>query len=66
MALDGDRAGLAAAHRLIDLALPLLEPGRALRFALMPAGQDPDDVVRAGGARGDAPRSSTPRARSWT
>ena len=50
VALDGDAAGLAAAHRLIDLALPLLGPGRALRFALMPSGQDPDDVVRGGGA----------------
>ena len=50
VALDGDRAGLSAARRLIDLALPLLEPGRALRFALLPAGQDPDDVIRAGGA----------------
>ncbi len=50
VALDGDRAGQAAAQRLIDLALPLIEAGRALRFALMPAGQDPDDVIRAGGA----------------
>jgi DNA primase len=50
VALDGDNAGLNAAHKLIDLALPLLAPGRALRFALMPAGQDPDDIVRRGGA----------------
>jgi DNA primase len=50
VALDGDTAGIGAAHRLIDLALPLLAPGRSLRFALMPAGQDPDDVVRSGGA----------------
>ena len=50
MALDGDAAGLDAAQRLIDLALPLLGPGRSLRFALMPPGQDPDDVARAGGA----------------
>jgi DNA primase len=49
VALDGDAAGLAAAHRLIDLALPLIAPGRSLRFALLPPGQDPDDVVRAGG-----------------
>jgi DNA primase len=55
VALDGDPAGLAAAHRLIDLALPLLGPGRSLRFALMPPGQDPDDVVRAGGAAAIAP-----------
>ncbi len=50
MALDGDRAGLAAAQRVIDLALPLLEAGKSLRFALMPEGQDPDDILRRQGA----------------
>jgi DNA primase len=50
VALDGDAAGMAAAQRLIDLALPHLGPGRSLRFAPMPPGQDPDDVARAGGA----------------
>ena len=50
IALDGDTAGLRAAMRLIDIALPLLEAGRSLRFCIMPPGQDPDDVVRAGGA----------------
>lgn len=49
VALDGDRAGLQAAQRLIDLALPLLGPGRSLRFCLMPEGADPDDVLRSGG-----------------
>ncbi|MBF9030220.1 DNA primase [Rhodobacterales bacterium HKCCE3408] len=49
IALDGDTAGLRAAMRLIDLALPLLKPGKSLRFALMPPGQDPDDLIRAGG-----------------
>jgi len=49
IALDGDKAGIGAARRLIDLALPLLEAGQSLRFALMPAGQDPDDVIRSGG-----------------
>ncbi|MCZ4353321.1 DNA primase [Roseovarius aestuarii] len=50
MALDGDRAGVAAARRVIDLALPLLEAGKSLRFALMPEGKDPDDILRAEGA----------------
>jgi DNA primase len=50
IALDGDRAGLDAAERLVDLALPLLAPGRSLDFCLMPEGQDPDDLIRAGGA----------------
>ena len=50
IAMDGDTAGLRAAMRVIDLALPLLEAGKSLRFALMPEGQDPDDLIRARGA----------------
>jgi DNA primase len=50
IALDGDTAGLRAAMRLIDIALPLLDAGKSLRFCLMPTGQDPDDVVRKSGA----------------
>ena len=49
IALDGDTAGIRAAQRVIDLALPLLEAGKSLRFAVMPEGQDPDDLIRAGG-----------------
>jgi len=51
IALDGDTAGLRAAHRVIDLALPLLEAGKSLRFALMPEGKDPDDLIRSGGKK---------------
>ena len=50
IALDGDKAGLRAALRLVDLALPLLEPGKTLRFCLLPEGQDPDDLLKARGA----------------
>ncbi|WP_374426555.1 DNA primase [Paracoccus sp. (in: a-proteobacteria)] len=50
IALDGDTAGLRAAMRLIDLALPMTAPGQALRFAFLPEGQDPDDLIRAKGA----------------
>ncbi len=50
VALDGDKAGIGAAIRLMDLALPLLSAGQSLRFAMMPPKQDPDDVIRAGGA----------------
>ncbi len=50
IALDGDSAGLRAAMRLVDLALPLIEAGKSLRFALMPEGLDPDDLIRARGA----------------
>lgn len=50
IALDGDNAGIKAAMRVIDLALPLLEAGQSLRFAVMPDGKDPDDLIRSGGA----------------
>ncbi|MEY8840672.1 toprim domain-containing protein, partial [Cribrihabitans sp. XS_ASV171] len=51
IALDGDTAGLRAAMRVIDLALPLLEAGKSVRFALLPEGKDPDDLLRAEGAQ---------------
>ncbi|TNC71532.1 DNA primase [Rubellimicrobium roseum] len=50
LALDGDKAGVRAAMRVIDLALPKLEAGKGLRFALLPEGQDPDELIKARGA----------------
>jgi len=50
LCFDGDGAGQKAASRSLDLALPLLEPGQSLRFALLPQGEDPDDLIRAKGA----------------
>jgi DNA primase len=49
LCFDGDKAGQRAAYRAADLALPRLRPGKSLRFALLPEGQDPDDLVRSGG-----------------
>ena len=49
LCFDGDRAGQKAAYRAADLALPALLPGKSLRFALLPEGQDPDDLARSGG-----------------
>ena len=49
IALDGDKAGVRAAQRLIDLALPLLQAGKSLRFVVLPEGQDPDDLTRQEG-----------------
>src|SRR5260370_28939793 len=47
LCFDGDAAGIRAAERAADLALPVLAPGKSLRFALLPEGQDPDDLIRA-------------------
>ncbi|MET0596867.1 MAG: DNA primase [Mesorhizobium sp.] len=49
LCFDGDRAGKKAAYRAADLALPNLAPGKSLRIALLPEGQDPDDLARSGG-----------------
>ena len=49
LCFDGDKAGQKAAWRAADLALPHLQPGKSLRFALLPEGQDPDDLASAGG-----------------
>jgi len=61
LCFDGDQAGLKAAWRGADLALPLIAPGRTLRFALLPEGQDPDDLVRGGDS--DAFRAVLAQAR---
>lgn len=52
IALDGDAAGMRAALRVIDLALPVLEAGKGLRFAVLPGGMDPDDLIKAEGQAG--------------
>ena len=52
LCFDGDKAGVGAAHRSVDRALPLLAPGRSLNFVFLPEGQDPDDLVAGGGQSG--------------
>jgi DNA primase len=49
LCFDGDGAGQKASVRAIGRALPFLTPGRTLRFLTLPGGQDPDDLIRAGG-----------------
>jgi DNA primase len=49
LCFDGDAAGQKAAIRAATRALPLLRPGMSLAFATLPAGQDPDDLIRAEG-----------------
>ncbi|MGD9968147.1 MAG: DNA primase [Hyphomonadaceae bacterium] len=50
LCLDGDAAGQRAADRALDLALPQLAPGRTIRIAYAPQGEDPDDIFRRAGA----------------
>lgn len=49
LCFDGDDAGLKAAYRSIDTLLAGLEPGRSARFALLPEGLDPDDLIKQEG-----------------
>jgi DNA primase len=45
LCFDGDAAGQRAASRGLDRALPLLKAGRSLKFAVLPAGEDPDSLI---------------------
>ena len=49
LCFDGDKAGLKAAYRAADMVLPLVAAGHTARFALLPEGKDPDDLVKAEG-----------------
>jgi len=51
LCFDGDAAGLRAAGRAVDRALPLLKPGYTLRLATIPDGEDPDTLVLRHGVR---------------
>ncbi|MEY2883998.1 MAG: primase [Pseudomonadota bacterium] len=50
LCFDGDGAGQRAALRAALRALPLLVPGKSLRIATLAPGEDPDDLVKRGGA----------------
>lgn len=50
LCFDGDKAGARAAGRAAERALPLLAPGKSLRFVTLPAGEDPDSLVSAQGS----------------
>ena len=53
LCFDGDGAGRKAAIRAALRALPFIGPERTLRFVELPAGQDPDDVVRSAATVGE-------------
>ncbi len=49
LCFDGDSAGQKASIRAIGRAMPALAPARSLNFVTLPAGQDPDDLIKSGG-----------------
>ena len=49
LCFDGDSAGQKAAERAADMVLPMLQPGRSVKIAYLPEGQDPDDIIHARG-----------------
>jgi DNA primase len=51
LCFDGDEAGRKAAWRAMETVLPDLSPGFSLRFAFLPDGQDPDDLIKSEGVK---------------
>ncbi len=49
LCFDGDNAGLRAAMRGADRALPLLTAAQTARIAYLPTGEDPDSLLRSAG-----------------
>jgi DNA primase len=62
LCFDGDAAGRKAAFRAVETVLPLLKPGLSVRFAFLPGGLDPDDLVRQHGAPAFAAELAKTRA----
>ena len=48
--LDGDSAGQRASNKLINMSLSMITPENKLSFVQLPAGKDPDDIIKSGGA----------------
>ena len=64
LCFDGDEAGLKAAFRAVDTALPQLKPGKSLSFALLPEGQDPTTSPQGGA--GVVPQARSRRRSRWS
>jgi len=52
LCFDGDAAGQRAQARALERLLPQLQPGKSARLAILPAGQDPDDLLQSDGGDG--------------
>lgn len=50
--LDGDKAGEAAAQRSVDLVMEHYHPALQIMLVQMPAGHDPDTIIREQGPEG--------------
>lgn len=50
LCFDGDGAGIKAAIRSVDRALPILKPGYSLKYVFLPEKMDPDEFLKAHGA----------------
>jgi DNA primase len=46
LCFDGDKAGVNAAYRALDRMLPLISADKQVQFVFLPAGEDPDSLVR--------------------
>ena len=49
LCFDGDNAGIKAALRSVDRALPILRAGYSLKFMFLPDKMDPDEFLKAKG-----------------
>ena len=49
LCFDGDAAGQRAMARAAERGLPLVKPGRSLRFAVLPSPEDPDSLIKSRG-----------------
>lgn len=61
LCFDGDNAGQKAAMRGALRALPILKPAHSLNFISLPAGQDPDDLIRDEGPQAFAALVAKPQ-----
>lgn len=50
LCLDGDAAGKRAMLKAAELVLPMLKPGKSLKFSLLAKGEDPDSYIQSHGA----------------